>query len=109
MTGGAKQTQQDSIINRVRQDTDWASGSYAEYLVNGTGNGRRLIAVPINTWSPDYRVVGFAAFFLLDSSEYQSATGGNKPFCAEYIGPYVQGSAHQGAGGAGAFVVRLVQ
>ncbi len=107
MTGGAKQTQQDSIINRVRQDTDSVSTSYAEY----TGNGRRLIAVPINTWSPDYRVVGFAAFFLLDASAYQGATGGNKPFCAEYVGPYVQGSSHQGAGagGAGTFVVRLVQ
>jgi hypothetical protein len=110
MTGGTKQTQQDSLINRVLQDTDSVSWTYAEYVAQGTGNGRRLVFVPINTWSPEYRVVGFAAFFLRVPSIYQTATGGNKPFCAEYVGPYVQGSSHQGAGGAaGVYVVRLVQ
>jgi Flp pilus assembly protein TadG len=107
MTGGNKQTQRDSLITRVLQDTDPTSATYAQYESGGAGNGRRLVVAPINTWYPDYRIVGFAAFFLLRPSEYPQ--GGNKSFCAEYVGPFVQGSRHQGAGGAGAYVVRLVQ
>ncbi|HXG33230.1 MAG TPA: pilus assembly protein TadG-related protein [Bryobacteraceae bacterium] len=107
MTGGNKQTQRDSLINRINQDTDKYSATYAEYVANDTGNGRRLVVVPINTWYPEYRVLGFAAFFLLLPSEYPQ--GGNKSFCAEYVGPFVQGSRHKGAGGPGAYVVRLVQ
>jgi len=110
MSGGSKQTQQDSIINRVRQDTDFNSKTYEEYVASGTGNGRRIIVVPINTWHPDYRVVGFATFFLMEASVYQAANGGNKPFCAEFVqAGYVEGSHHQGAGGTGGFAVRLVQ
>jgi hypothetical protein len=110
MTGGSKQTQQDSIVNRVGQDTDSVSRTYDEYVAAGTGNGRRLVVVPINTWRPDYRVVGFATFFLLESSVYQAANGGNKPFCGEFVqAGYVEGSHHQGAGGTGGYVVRLVQ
>jgi hypothetical protein len=110
MSGGSKQTQQDAIVNRVRQDTDFNSRTYAEYVASGTGNGRRIIVVPINTWHPDYRVVGFATFFLMEASVYQAANGGNKPFCAEFVqAGYVEGSHHQGAGGTGGFAVRLVQ
>ncbi|MEN6533468.1 MAG: Tad domain-containing protein [Bryobacteraceae bacterium] len=107
MTGGNKQTQRDSLIARVNQDTDVTSATYAEYVASDTGNGRRLIAVPINTWYPEYKIIGFAAFFLLLPDEYPQ--GGNKSFCAEYVGPYVQGSWHQGAGGTGTYVVRLVE
>lgn len=107
MTGGNKQTQRDSLIARVSQDTDPVSRTYAEYEAAGTGNGRRLVAVPINSWYPDYRIVGFAAFFLQEPAEYPA--GGIKSFCAEYVGPFVQGSRHKGGGGAGAYVVRLVQ
>jgi Flp pilus assembly protein TadG len=110
MSGGSKQTQQDAIVNRVRQDTDFNSRTYAEYIAGGTGNGRRIIVVPINTWNPGYRVVGFATFFLMEPSVYQAANGGNKPFCAEFVqAGYVQGSHHQGAGGTGGYAVRLVQ
>jgi Flp pilus assembly protein TadG len=107
MTGGAKQTIRHSLINRVNQDTDNISATYAEYVSRGIGNGRRLVAAPINTWYPDYRVVGFGAFFLLLPSEYPA--GGTKSFCAEYIGPYVQGSRRKGAGAPGAYVVRLIE
>ncbi len=107
MTGGNKQTIRDSLIRRVNQDTDNISATFAEYVSRGIGNGRRLVVVPINTWYPDYRVVGFAAFFLLLPSEYPA--GGTKSFCAEYIGPYVQGSRRQGAGTPGAYEVRLVE
>ena len=107
MTGGNKQTQRDSLINRVNQDTDNTSATFAEYQASDTGNGRRLVGVPITTWFPEYRVIGFAAFFRLLPSEYPQS--GNKSFCAEYVGPYVQGSWHPGAGGPGAYVVRLVR
>lgn len=107
MTGGAKQTIRNSLINRVNQDTDNISATYAEYVSRGIGNGRRLVVAPINTWYPDYRVVGFGAFFLLLPSEYPA--GGNRPFCAEFIGAYVQGSRRKGAGAPGAYVVRLVE
>ena len=107
MTGGNKQTQRDSIINRINQDTDPTSTSYAQYEAGDAGNGRRLVVVAINTGHPNNIVLGFHLFFLLHPSEYTS--GGNRPFCAEYVGPYVQGSRRKGAGGAGAYVVRLVQ
>ena len=107
MTGGNKQTQRDSLRARVGQDTDPNSATYAEYEANDTGNGRRLVVVPVNNAHHDNIVLGFGLFFLLLAEEYPQ--GGNQPFCAEFVGPYVQGSRHNGAGGAGAYSVRLVQ
>jgi Flp pilus assembly protein TadG len=107
MTGGNKQTQRDSLITRINQDTDAASATYAAYEAGGTGNGRRLVAAPVNNGHPDNIVLGFGLFFLLLPGEYDHS--GNRPFCAEYVGPYVQGSRHKGGGGPGAYVVRLVQ
>ena len=107
MTGGAKQTQRDSLINRVWQDTDQHSQTYAEYKAGGQGNGRRLVVVPLNTWNPDYIVMGFAAFFLLHQDEYLK--GGNNPFCAEFVGAYMQGSRGNGAGQTGAYHARLIE
>lgn len=110
MTGGAKQTMRDALVERVRQDSDTSSSTFAEYLANGQGNGRRIVAAPINLGEPGgYRIVQIGAFFLSTPDAYLSAMGGNKPFCAEYIGPYVQGSTRQGAGDPGYYVVRLVQ
>lgn len=109
MTGGAKQTMRDAIIERIGMDTDATSFSYSEYLSRNQGNGRRVVVVPVNDWHPNYIVKGFASMFLLTASEYPA--GGNSPFCAEFIGPYVQGSKHRGGsnGTNGAFVVRLIQ
>jgi Flp pilus assembly protein TadG len=110
MTGGAKQTIRDALVARVLQDSDTTSTSFAQYLANGQGNGRRIVAAPINLGQPGgYRIVQIGAFFLLRADSYSSAKGGNDPFCAEYIGPYVQGSTRNGAGDAGYYVVRLVE
>ncbi len=106
MTGGNKQTERDSLVTRIWQDTDPYSANYAQYVASDTGNGRRIVVVPMNNGSPDFTVMGFAAFFLLLPSEYDA--GGNRPFCAEYIGPYLQGSRRKGAGEGGASVARLV-
>jgi hypothetical protein len=105
MTGGNKQTERDALIVRVNQDTNPSATTYADYVSSGTGSSRRLVAVPINSGHPDNIVVGIALFFLL--GDYPQ--GGNQSWCAEYVGPYVQGGDHQGAGGPGAYVVRLVQ
>ncbi len=74
----------DALVERVRQDSDTTSTTFAEYLANGQGNGRRIVAAPINLGEPGgYRIVQIGAFFLLTQDEYLSAMGGNKPFCAE--------------------------
>jgi hypothetical protein len=107
MTGGAKQTQLSSLINRINQDTDRTSSTFAEYSSTGDGNGRRLIAAPVNTGYPNYTIVQIGAFLLLPASEYQN--GGNTPYCAEYVGSWVQGSTRNGAAAAGAYVAKLIQ
>jgi len=107
MTGGAKNTEANALAERIGQDTDPNSARYADYVANGRGNGRRIVLLPINTYNPNYTLLGFRAFFLLPASTYTSG-GGNDPFCAEYIGPYTRGSAHAAAGNPGAYVIRLV-
>jgi hypothetical protein len=107
MTGGAKQTQLDALRARIAQDTDTSADSYAEYAASGHGNGRRIVAVPINTGAPDYRIVQIGAFMLLPATSYDS--GGNKPFCAEYVGSYVFAANHKGVEESGVYVARLLE
>jgi Flp pilus assembly protein TadG len=111
LTGGAKQTELTSLQNRINQDSDTSSFSYTDYVANGGGNGRRIILAPINDGGTppgtNNRIVTFGAFFLHRTTDYP--TGGGQTWCAEYIGAWVQGSSHQGAGAPGAYVVRLVQ
>jgi len=68
---------------------------------NGGGNG--------NGGGPEWRpVIGFAAFFMNNLS--YDDTAGNEPFCAEYLGAYVQGAnSHSGGGNATVSKVRLVR
>ena len=113
LTGGNKQTQRDSIQNRVNQDTDPLSATFAAYQALGLGNYRRVVAVPINSGIsatdpyPDNQLIGFASFFLLPAAMYDVT--GNRPFCAEYIGSYMQGATNPGAGSSGFYVARLVE
>lgn len=107
MTGGAKQTQLTSLVERVNQDGDSSSLNYTQYLSGGSGNGRRIVGAPINTGYPNYTIVQIGAFLLLPASQYSG--GGNSPFCAQYLGAWVQGARNQGAGSPGAYVARLVR
>lgn len=113
MTGGAKQSQLDSLEDRIRQDSDSTSQTYAQYVENASGNSRRIVAVPINDGGDpagsNNRIVGIGAFFLMTTGQY--GNGGNQSWCAEYIGIWVQGSRKSGAGDGtnGAFVVRLAE
>lgn len=106
MTGGAKQSQLESLQTRILQDSDATASNFSSYR----GNGRRIVAVPINDGGTplgsNNRIVGIRAFFLSAASEY--GVGGGQAWCAEYIGAYVQGSRKPGAGNPGSYAVRLV-
>ncbi len=107
MTGGTKQTQLTSLVDRINQDGDPYSPTYAQYLAGGLGTGRRIVGVPINTGYPNYTIVQIGAFLLLPASQYNA--GGNSSFCAEFLGAWVQGARNEGAGDPGAYVARLIQ
>ena len=109
MTGGTKQTQRDALAERVRQDTDRYSETYTDYMTLNQGNGRRLVGVPINSGAPDFRIVQIGAFFLSTAETYESAMGGNKPFCAEYVGAWVKGSKNKGAEEGGSHTLKLMR
>lgn len=111
MTGGAKQSQLDSLMTRINQDTDTSASSYSSY----NGNGRRVIAAPINDGGTplgsNNRIVAIGGFLLTPTGNY--GNGGNQAWCAEYIGCWLQGSSHKcavggGANAAGAYVARLI-
>jgi Flp pilus assembly protein TadG len=113
MDNGAKNTEMAAIGQRVAEDSDTTSATYAQYLTNATGNGERVVFVPVNSGSPNYTALGFAGFFLLNAGSY-SGLGGNDSACAEYIGTYVQGAAGNGdpglaPGGSGAYHIKLYQ
>jgi len=107
MTGGAKQSQLTSLLERINQDNDSTSLTFSQYMSGGRGTGRRIVGAPINTGAPNYTIVQIGAFFLLPASEYNS--GGNSAFCAEFLGAWVQGARNQGAGDPGAYVARLIK
>lgn len=109
MTGGAMQSVRDALRERVNQDSDSVSQTFAAYDNLGQGNGRRLFVCPINSGAAGgYTIVQYASFFLLPASDYQQS--GSLPFCAEYVGSYVQGSDDEGGGDdPGYYVVRLAQ
>ena len=114
MVGGAKNTEGAALDTRVLEDSDPNSATYPAYMALGQGNGRRIIGVPVNGGPPNFDAIGIGMFFLLPTPTYQSITG-NMPICAEYVGPYVQGSMHPGAGATaatgstGGYIVRLIQ
>jgi Flp pilus assembly protein TadG len=114
MVGGAKNTEGAALDDRILQDSDSTSSTYASYMSGNRGNGRRIVPVPMNDGPPNFIAVGVGAFFLKAAGGYSSVSG-NDPICAEYIGPYVEGSFYGGAGATGAsgntggYKVRLIQ
>ncbi len=108
MDNGAKDTDMQGIADRVNEDTDVSSSTYASYLAHGLGNGERVVVVPVNGGGPKYVNLGFAGFFLLTPDNY-TGLHGNQSACAEYIGAWVQGVPTPSPQGAGAFHVKLFQ
>jgi len=91
-----------AMQTRFDEDTDTTSTDYSTY----TGNGRRLLIVPVNNGSNPAQVVGFAAFFLPPNA---CGSKNVSPCCAEYIGPALEFSNHPGAAnGGGLYQAELV-
>lgn len=108
MDTGAKNTEMSAIGDRASLDTDTTSTTYAQYQTSQTGNGARVVVVAVNSGSPNYTALGFAAFFLLPPSTY-SGLHGNDSACAEYIGAWTEGERFPPPGGSGASRLRLLQ
>jgi hypothetical protein len=108
MDNGAKNTEMSAIADRANEDTDTTSTTYAQYISSGTGNGMRVVVVPVNGGPPNYINQGFAAFFLETPSSY-SGLHGNDSACALYLGQWREGQNAQPSGGTGAAHVRLLQ
>lgn len=102
-----------AYINRWDPD-DTTSATYAEYVANNRGNGKRVVTVAVNgIVNGHWQVVGFAAFFLLPPSNYDKGPASKTSWCAEYIGPAVPrmpglGPPLGGTGG-GVYHLRLYQ
>ena len=91
------------ITSFIDEDTDTTSATYAAYVANGKGNGKRLIVMAVNEGATT--VVGFAAFFLGPADQYS-----DKNYCAEYIGSYVQNLPALPSGtGSGVYRLKLFQ
>ena len=111
MVGGNKTTEGDALDERVREDTDPDSPNFTAYSAKATGNGRRIVGLPINSGpNSNFIAIGVRAFFLQKQGVYNLITG-NDPICGEYIGSYVQAAGIVTAAGlgTGGFQVRLVQ
>jgi hypothetical protein len=105
MTGGVRMLEVQAVNERIEQDTDPTATRYETYAANNTGNGRRIVAVPIR--DSRNRVLEIAAFFLPPSSS--QVQGVDEPFCAEYVGPYLQGARRRAATGAGYYIAALAR
>lgn len=106
LSSGGKQSVHKTLEERAALDSDLtnyspnASGKSPAYR----GNGMRLVVMPINSGSPA-KVFGFGAFLL----PITYPNGGNKTWCAIYMGSSVAGGSTSAYSGTGAYTVRLVQ
>jgi Flp pilus assembly protein TadG len=117
MASGNKNAEAVALDIRVNEDGDVIDNTPSTYLSNTSHNGRRLLALPmvtpiqVNGVAEGY-VLGYAAFLLLSNgnpSDYYTSGNGNDPFCAIYVGAYVQSGTGPGGGAAGYYKVKLVQ
>ncbi len=117
LNSGDNNTIRDALIALVNQDTDPLSVPVPPSSnpppvnydpLNGyTGNGRRIVDVPVSDPDNSNIVLGFEAFLLMPVSYYQGS-GGNADWCGIFIGGYNQGS-HTTAANGGMYKTRLVQ
>lgn len=104
---GHRKTENDALKERVGQDTDPYSTTYAQYLTGGSGNNRRVVYMPMNDAYGDNTYIEFGMFFLPPANTV-CGLGVNDACCAEYIGP----GTIQGGQGAdddpGVFTTKLI-
>jgi hypothetical protein len=105
----------DAVAARSNQDPDQTSTTWAQYKATATGNGRRIITVPIHDWTQmtgkgtnvPYPVIGFANF-LLDLSA--NIKGNSGAICGTYIGPgSLNGGTSAGTSGTNFYKNTLYQ
>jgi hypothetical protein len=88
------------VQTRFYQDTNTnQTETYAQYMSDGNGNGRRILIVPVNdpvqsSIDGAAYIIGFAAFFL--QNDFTSVYGNVDPLCGEYIGPATLNSMQPG-------------
>lgn len=105
---GQRESEVRAVKERIQYDSDSVSKTYADYLDRGTGNGRRLVYMPVNNPYSSDLVVEFATFFLPRANEV-CGTSNNKPCCAEYVGVGLVGADRHGASDeVGVSVSRLI-
>ncbi len=111
MTNGQKQSEQNALMDRAGYDTDQTAYPAVSTGIAPTyaGNGMRLVVMPVNSGPnavPAYQVLGFSAWLLPMSFP----NGGNKGWCAIYMGSRTEGGDTGNPFNiAGAYVVRLQQ
>lgn len=114
LSSGNKASIAKAMDDRVEQDTDKGSNTWAAYSAS-VHNGRRVIGVPVVNPidSLTTTVVGFGSFLLMGNgvSDYYERARGNDPFCAVYLGPYVAGGMNPGVGNTptGVTAIKLVE
>lgn len=92
-----------SLAVRIAQDTDSTSTSYSTY----SGNGRRILIVPVNDNTVPGVAIGYAAFFLPLTS---CIDHNDDACCGEYIGAGLIGGDGNSSGAGGAvYAVKLFQ
>jgi Flp pilus assembly protein TadG len=101
------------VRSRFNQDTNTnQTETYAQYMSDGTGNGRRIMIVPVNdpvqsSIDGAAYIIGFAAFFL--QNDFASYHSNADALCGEYIGPATLNSKQPGPTPAGPGTVYIVQ
>jgi Flp pilus assembly protein TadG len=113
LTGGDKETDaSNAVVTRIQQDSfqGMVTGiTITNPVGDYTGNGRRIVAVPVSDPHNGNAVLGYRAFMLLNTGAYQGG-GGNTDYCAVYLGSFNEGSKTRSAmTGASYYKTRLVQ
>ena len=101
---GAGKVERETLREIVWSDTDPGSATYADYARRGTGNGRRLILLPVT--GEESRVTGFAGFFLLPADAYAEDQAELR---LEPAGGYLAGSRRRAAAEQGAWRAEVIQ
>jgi Flp pilus assembly protein TadG len=110
LTNGQKQAEQNALETRANQDTDKTVYVPTSPLTKPPyyGNNMRLVIMPVNDRvivSGEVKIIGFAAFLL----PMTYPNGGNKAWCAIYMGAMTAGGTGSTEFDPGSYVVRLVQ
>ncbi len=106
---GQRTTENAALEERIAQDSDRTSTTYAQYSASGQGNWRRIVYMPVNNPFDANKVVQFATFFLPPANQVCGSDKPNSPCCAEYVGPGLLGRGLGADDEVGVFMSRLIQ